>query len=191
LIDDDGVLERITPQPQVPNWDAALGLVAEMHRCNKMGAVMPAVAMAFICIDTMAFLSLPANRETQGRPDFIAWVDKYLKAHERQPYQYRGIDVYGARCAVLHAFGSQSDYHERYPDAKQFGYNNGGQHLYDAQSNPSVVVIGTKSFTNDVAHAVSDFFRDCQDDVDLRERVSARLARVLYTFPVRVVDAPG
>lgn len=90
-------------------WDAIKGLVAEIQTCEKAGATTSAVAMAFVCMDAMTSLSLPADRETQGRADFVAWVDKHLKGHADQPYQYRGIDVYGARCVLLHASGpSQS-----------------------------------------------------------------------------------
>lgn len=165
-------------------WHSLTGLIADIQTCEKVGAIMPSVAMTYICIDTMAFLSLPAERQTQGRVDFIAWVDKYLKAHKDQPYQYRGIDVYGARCAVLHAFGSESNYHEQYPDAKRFGYNDGGKHIYEPEKNSSLVLIGTKSLTNDVIHAVGDFVKDCVNDADLRGRVGARLPKVLSTFPI-------
>lgn len=101
-------------------WEGISGLVAEIKRCEAAGATTAAVSMAFICIDTMAFLALPAGKDKQARTDFITWVDTYLKGHEDQPYQYRGIDVYGARCALLHAFGSEADYHQRYPDVKKF-----------------------------------------------------------------------
>jgi hypothetical protein len=106
--------------------------------------------MAYVCIDTMAFLSLPADQDKQGRSDFIAWCDAYLKGHEDQPYQYRGMDVYGARCALLHAFGSEVDFHEKYPEAKKFGYHDGGKHAYDAAQDERLVIIGTASFINDV-----------------------------------------
>jgi len=92
-------------------WSAITDLVNEIKTCEKAGATSAAVAMAFVCIDTMTYLSLPDGRETQGRADFIAWVNAFLKGHEDQPYQYRGLDVYGARCAMLHAFGSDSDFH--------------------------------------------------------------------------------
>lgn len=58
-------------------------LLSEIKKCETAGATTGAVAMAFICIDTMAFLSLPVGRDKQGRADFIAWVDTYLKATRR------------------------------------------------------------------------------------------------------------
>lgn len=165
-------------------WDALKGVIAEIKLCEAAGATTAAVAMVYIAIDTMAFLALPANRDKQGRADFIAWVDKYLKGHEDQPYQYRGIDVYGARCAVLHAFGSEVEYHLQYPDAKKYGYTDGGMHVYDPAINEHLVCIGTKSLFNDVVIAIDEFLNACKDDADLRTRVEGRLPSLLATFPV-------
>ena len=166
-------------------WAAITGLLAEIKRCEAAGATTAAVAMAYVCIDTMAFLSLPANQDKQGRSDFIAWCDTYLKGHEEKPYQYRGMDVYGARCALLHAFGSEIDFHEKYPEAKKFGYHDGGKHAYDPAQDERLVIIGTASFINDVTHALGTFVEACKGDADLRARVAGRLTQVLATFPIR------
>lgn len=166
-------------------WAAIAGLLAEIKRCEAAGATTAAVAMAYVCIDTMAFLSLPADRDKQDRGDFIAWCDAYLKGHEDQPYAYRGMDVYGARCALLHAFGSEADFHERYPEAKKFGYHDGGKHAHEPVQDERLVIIGTASFINDVAHAVGAFVEACKGDADLRARVEGRLPQVLATFPIQ------
>lgn len=165
-------------------WGAIKGLIDEIKTCEKAGATTSAVTMAFVCMDTMAYLSLPAGHETQGKADFIAWVDAHLKGHEDQPYQYRGLDVYGARCAMLHAFGSESDFHEKNENAKRFGYHDGGKHAYDPAVDERLVIIGTASFLNDVVHAVSAFLEVCKTDADLRGRVEGRLPKVLATFPI-------
>ena len=169
-------------------WNSVFGLINEIKRCEAAGATTAAVALAFICIDTMAFLSLPAGRERQKREDFIAWTDSYLKGDVDQPYQYRGIDVYGARCSLLHAFGSETDYHQRCPDAKKFGYHDGGKHAYNPALDEHLVLIGTASFLNDVVIAVGGFCEACKTDQDLRARVEDRLPKVLAMFPVMTKD---
>lgn len=165
-------------------WNAIKGLVDEIKSSENAGATASAVAMAFVCMDTMAYLSLPAGRETQCKADFIAWVNTYLKGDEDQPYHYRGLDVYGARCAMLHAFGSDSDFHEKNKDAKKFGYHDGGKHAYDPAVDERLVIVGTASFLNDVVNAVSVFLEDCKENADLRARVEGRLPKVLATFPI-------
>lgn len=168
-------------------WNGVSNLIAEIKRCEKAGATTAAVAMAYVCIDTMTFLSLPAGRDKQNSADFITWVDRYLQGHPEQPYKYRGLDVYGARCALLHAFGSDADYHQKNPDAKKFGYHDGGKHAYDAKQDEHLVIIGTASFINDVVHAVGAFVEACAVDADLRARVEARLPAVLANFPVNLM----
>ena len=166
-------------------WKGVTGLIQEIKRCEAAGATTAALTMAFVCMDTMAFLSLPAGRTKQGRSDFIAWVDSYLKGHEDQPYQYCGLDVYGARCALLHAFGSETVYHQQYPDAKRFGYHDGGKHAYNPAQDEHLVIIGTASFLNDMVHAVGDFIAACLAEPGLCGSVEVRLPRVLQAFSVQ------
>lgn len=139
--------------------------------------------MAFICIDALANLSRPASKIKVTRSDFIGWVDRYLKAHPEQPYQYRGKDVYAARCALLHTYGSAADLHEEDPDIIMFGYHDGGKHQYDPSVERRLAIIGTKSFVNDVIHAVESFLKKCMEDVPLKQLVESRLEKVLQTMP--------
>ncbi|WP_136420353.1 hypothetical protein [Herbaspirillum sp. ST 5-3] len=166
-------------------WDGVKSLIGEIQLCEKVGATAASIAMAFICIDTMTRLSLPADRETQTRADFIDWVEKYLVAHPDQPYQYRGVDVYGARCSVLHTFASVAQFHENNPDVKWFAYHDGGEHKYDPAVSAHLVMIGTASFLNDVIHAVQTFMQACMADGELRQRVETRLPQLLNTIPFK------
>jgi hypothetical protein len=69
------------------------------------------VLMVFVGMDLMALLSTPEERTEQTRAEFIAWADRYMHGHQDQPYRYTGRDLYGARCAALHAFGARSRFH--------------------------------------------------------------------------------
>ena len=165
-------------------WDSITALINEIKRCEKAGATLSAIVMSYVCIDTMTFLSLPSGRESQGRADFIAWVDTYMTGHDSQPYQYRGIDVYGARCSVLHAFGANANFHQQNPDAKKYGYHDGGEHIYVPDENDNLVIIGTASYLNDVVHAVDVFMMECKGNVELQKRVVARLPKVFAALPL-------
>jgi hypothetical protein len=166
-------------------WESMSGLVAEIKRCEDAGATTGALALAFVCIDTMAFLSVPAGKGTQSRDDFIAWVDAYLKGDPGQPYQYKGLDVYGARCAFLHSYRAESDFHQKNPNATIFAYHDGGKHMLDENEAGRLVLIGTASFLNDVICALESFLQACLADPGLRERVETRLPKVLRTLPAR------
>lgn len=165
-------------------WNSITGLINEIKACENANHTKAAIALAFVCIDTMAFLSMPPDKPRQTREDFIAWVDAYLKGHADQPYQYRGIDVYAARCAVLHAFSAEADLHRNDPQVLIFGYHDGGKHAFDPAQSPRLVLIGTASFLNDVVIGVESFLNACKDDQALRKTVESRLPKLLQTFPL-------
>jgi len=57
-------------------------------------------------IDAMAYLAMPEQQQDVAKEDFILWAEKYIRFPCRE--QLTGPDLYGARCAMLHAYGSQS-----------------------------------------------------------------------------------
>lgn len=166
-------------------WGAIKGLVQEIKRCEEAGLTMATLALCYVCIDMLAYLSMPAGKVAQTRDDFITWVNLYLKGHPSQPYQYDGLDVYAARCAVLHSFGSEAQLHRNDAGIKLFGYHDGGKHNFEPAVNPRLVLIAMASFTNDVVIGVLDFMKACETDADLRGRAEARLPGVLTVFPIK------
>jgi hypothetical protein len=54
-------------------------------------------------IDAMAYLSMPAARNEVKQGDFVRWAEQYLGVVNSRPLT--GLDLYGARCAVLHQYG--------------------------------------------------------------------------------------
>lgn len=175
---------RAMTHNQPNNWKSIAGLVSELKRCDECGITTAAIAMAYICIDTLANLARPINKEKVTRADFKDWADTYLKAHPDQPYQYRGKDVYAARCALLHKYGAEAELHEEDPDTIRFAYHDGGKHHYESNVEPRLVLIGTKSFINDVIIGVENFLSDCQSNEELRQRVEPRLIKVLQVAPL-------
>jgi hypothetical protein len=164
------------------NWKSITGIVSELKRCDECGITTASVAMAFICIDALASLSRPASKMKVTQPDFIGWVDTYLQAHPDQPYQYRGKDVYAARCALIHTYGSKAELHNKDFDLIMFGYHDGGNHQYNPNVERRLAIIGTKSFVNDVIQAVESFLKKCMKDALLKQLVESRLEKVLQPF---------
>jgi hypothetical protein len=164
-------------------WRGVLDLLAEMTRCETAGASIAALAMAFVCIDTMAYLAMPASRSRQTRDDFIDWVEAYLKAQPTQPYQYKGLDVYAARCAALHAFGPEAELHRKDPSLRKFAYTYGSRHHFNPSVSSDFVIIGIASFLDDVTMAVQSFLQKCLSDTELQARVVGRLETAFNILP--------
>ncbi len=166
------------------NWNSIVGIVSELKSCDTNGEITASLAMAYICIDSLANLSRQSEDKQATRKDFIGWVDKYLKGHPSQPYQYRGIDVYAARCAMLHTYGSEASLHKKDSDILMYGYSDGGKHYYNPNIEKNLVIIGVRSLVDDIVNAVDLFLENCQKDELLRQRVEVRLSKILSYMPL-------
>lgn len=159
-------------------------IVNDIHVCLKNNAPTGAVLLTYCAIDAMAFLSMSLSKTKVSRTDYIAWVDKYLKTDKAQPYQYRGIDLYGARCGIAHNYGVESDLC-REGKCKVFAYKpNSLKHFYDPVKHPEMVVLGVELFIRDFYDAVEKFLVDIEKDDELRRRVESRLPKL---FRIRKV----
>lgn len=150
-------------------------ILAEISRAYDGGAVLAALSMIFVGIDTMSWLSLPKGKLSHTRRDFIAWVDKYLKADPTERYQYTGRDVYAARCAFLHSYGSTANMHRAPNPPRRFGYVNSGRHLYDPAVSTDLAIISIAMLSRDFKNAVLSFLEDARKNPGLRQRIASRI----------------
>ncbi|MFZ3464556.1 hypothetical protein [Vibrio harveyi] len=165
------------------NWLPLIGMISELKQCDELGVISASIAMGFIAIDTMASLAREEEKCRATRADFQEWVNRYLKGDPEQTYQYRGKDVYAARCAFLHSYSSDAELHEKDQDIIKFLYHDGGRHTYSPSVNENMVVIATRSFVHDIICAANDFLDECGRDIKLRTRVESRLSSILQTTP--------
>lgn len=150
----------------------------DIHACLKSNAPTGAVLLTYCAIDAMSFLSMPLSQEEVTKNDFIAWVEKYMKTDHSQPYQYRGIDLYGARCGIAHNYGVESRLSRR-GECKIFAYQCGSpKHFYRPDKNPDMVVLGVDLFVRDFFDAVDRFLSDIKEDSELKKRVDSRLPKL-------------
>jgi hypothetical protein len=168
--------------------NGVLGLLHEITKCQDAGATASTAIMVYIGIDVMAFLAMPPGHPRQTRDDFIAWVNQYLHAAPNSAYQYDGRDVYGARCAMVHTYSIEADYHAQNPGVKRFGYHDGGGHAYDPVADAGLVIIGINSLVHDFVQAVGRFIQTMIADEALRQRVAERIPQVVQSFPFNAGD---
>jgi hypothetical protein len=77
-----------------------------MDLCLGEALVIPALALPYSGIDVLGFLAPTEPRAT--RQTFIRWADAYLAAFLNRK-GIGGIDLYSARCGVLHTGQAPSD----------------------------------------------------------------------------------
>ena len=106
-----------------------------------------ALILVYAAIDAMAFLSMQESQKEVHRKDFINWVEKYMKTDSKQPYQYQGIDLYSARCGIVHRYGATSRLSD-IGQCKIFNYHNGSEHIYKPTVHEDLVAISWHRFIN-------------------------------------------
>ena len=83
------------------------------------GCYASAIILIYSGIDTMAYLSMPPERQGVTRDDFERWADQYIRFPCEE--QVRGLEFYAARCAMLHTHGIASRL-SRQGRVRQIGY---------------------------------------------------------------------
>jgi hypothetical protein len=111
--------------------------------------------MTYVLIDSIARAGLPTGRNDVKKDDFVSWVDKYMKTATPAEYQYAGIDVYNARCGMLHTFTAQI-----HKAARHFGYHDGSPHRYRPDIDARLVMISVPLLIDDFWAAVARFLAD-------------------------------
>jgi hypothetical protein len=154
-------------------------LLGEIGKAWDAGATVAALAMVYVGLDTMALLACPIGQQGQTRSDFIAWVDKYLKADAASDYHYEGIDVYAARCAVLHSYGSVAALHGGTNPPRKFGYMDNGPHKKDDAER--FVLISVAVLIHDFSKAMETFVGEIRTDAELKRRVDSRMVSLFFT----------
>jgi hypothetical protein len=75
--------------------------------CLENSLLMPALVLIYNGIDTFAALSRPVTKDKVTRQDFISWCDRYLLPVSS--LECSGLDLYAARCGILHTYTAVSD----------------------------------------------------------------------------------
>jgi hypothetical protein len=154
-------------------------LLGEIGKAWDAGATVAALAMVYVGLDTMALLACPVGQQSQTRSDFIAWVDRYLKADPGAEYRYEGIDVYAARCAVLHSYGSVAALHGGANPPRKFGYTDNGPHRKDDTARFALISVAV--LIHDFSKAMEIFVSEIRTDPELKRRVDSRIQSLFFT----------
>ena len=153
--------------------------------CVQDRLMMPALILIYTGIDVLATLSRPDGKDQTTRSDFIAWCDKYIVPQGEVACS--GIDLYAARCGVVHAYTMESSLSKK-GDAREIVYAWGNRKPEDLQS-----VIDAVGFTQRVIHietlfealvqGATQFFAELDDDPVRRSLVVSRGEKLFKNQP--------
>ena len=164
-------------QQDNPYASVALGMLRELKAVLKGEALSSAVIVTFSFMDAMAWLVLEKGREQVKAVDFERWVDAYLKTDEPTEYQYTGLDVYQAKCAISHTYSAQHDRKNK-RNPKTFSYWDGRTHRFNPDIDPRLVIISAPLLVHDFMGAIMSFFDAASKDQELKERIDSRITKM-------------
>lgn len=135
-------------------------------------------------IDTMAYLNMPQGQEDVTRQDFTQWADKYIQFPCKE--QLTGLDLYGARCAMLHHYGTASKL-SRDGKCREVGY------MYkskpDVRFNPQVstemVLVCVEGLAEAFFKGVDRFLIDVFADKSKAPVAEERFTRLCHKLPAK------
>ena len=144
---------------------------------------LAALILTYSAINCMASLIMLESQKKVTGKVFQDWVDTYMKADPNQSYQYRGIDLWGARCGLVHSYSPNSDLSED-GKCKVFQYHNGDDHKYDPSINENVVMISVPRLIRDFYSGMDVFLKDLMEDAQLLERANSRVPMLFQIVPI-------
>ena len=142
------------------------------------GRYRAVLILAFSAMDAMAFLGMPANKTDVGRKDFIAWAAQYIRFPGSE--QLSGEDLYGARCGLLHTYGSDSKL-SREGHCRRLIYIHGptSQPIIPYTGSMALVMVSIHALVRALFDAIDHFLPELFADSDRRGVAEQRLQKLM------------
>jgi hypothetical protein len=141
-----------------------------------------AVVLIISGIDSMAYLNMPADQEDVTKYDFITWAEQYIKFSCKE--QLTGLDLYGARCAMLHSFGVVSKL-SREGKCRMVGYMD--KSIPEVRYNPNVskelVMVSVPALAESFFQAIDKFMVDLFSNPTKAKVAEKRLHSFVQKLP--------
>jgi hypothetical protein len=162
-------------------------LLRAVDSCLELNLTIPALILLYSGIDTIAALE-------QGRADrnaFTKWVDSYLLASKTLPCS--ALDLYAARCGVLHTLTSDSDL-ARSAKAKRILYALGKDDptklkaVVDLLKGEPYVVVSVRDLHEGFRLGLAKFIEELETNPTREARVVKSLQRWFTHLPAAHVD---
>jgi hypothetical protein len=147
--------------------------------CFGKGYYSSSLILTYCTIDMLAWLAMPCERTRSTKTDFVSWVKKYLLPGSG--LSVTAIDLYAARCALVHTYTSRSSLIEK-GDASELLYSFGPaeraaelEKAIDTAKGPAKAVHLENLFAA-LEQAIFSFLEEIQHEPQRRKVVEQRVA---------------
>lgn len=152
--------------------------ITHQNKCERAS-----LTLIYSGIDTMAFLNMPATQVEVGKNDFVQWADRYINlTHYRE--RLRGIDLYGARCGLLHQYGVESNLSRR-GECRMLGYMDpSGLPFFISSKHPNLVMVSIVALKRAFFDGIDRFMTEAFADAEKRGLVGQRMQKFLAHYAI-------
>jgi hypothetical protein len=176
-------------------------VIAAAKICDRAEFHTPALILLYSVIDAAAALCAEQPQK-HIQQYYTAWVDRYLLPSSK--LECSAIDVWGARCGVVHTLSNESNFSRRAEARKIIYVNRGGDRSVlegferirtaddlaeargqaeNAETKQSEnVIVEVESLVEAVLRGIDSMFLDIDNDPILAQRVREREDKVLRTL---------
>lgn len=144
--------------------------------------MVSAVTLCYATIDAVSALSRPEGQRETSRAVFIDWVGSYLLPADG--LQCSAIDLYGARCGVLHTYRSESSLSDEGKVRPIFyQWRNGPRASSERELPENAVVVNVESLVQAVQMGVDKFSAAERVDHQLSTRITQHMTDLFCYVP--------
>lgn len=158
------------------------GMLKGIQLCLDHQCLVSAVTLIFSAIDALAALTRPAAQSKTDRCVFIQWAERYLVP--AASLGCSAIDLYAARCGVLHLYSSESNLAVQ-GTARQLVYQWRSGPAVDAvfEVPAGALVVQVEALHRVFKNAVRQFIIDAEVDGVVNKNVTHHLRSLLCYEP--------
>lgn len=173
--------------------------------CNSKNLKLPTLVILYTGMDIMGSLTIDEAKakfdqdqlnnkvkEKFGtRHSFTYWAEKYLKPNERLNPKCKAIDLYGARCGLLHELRLESDLSNK-DKAKVISYAWGNAKLEDLEKTiekkkKSTIAIHINDLIDAFKKGIFDFVNDIKKDSERLNRINKQSERFVSNLSTKII----
>ena len=158
------------------------GIKEEIRLLLSHDKLRGALLLTLSGVDTMGYLVMDKSKEDVSRSDFITWADRYISFPCKE--QVTGLELYGARCAALHNYGTESQL-SREGRCRQILWMSKAtpEVAYNPAINPGLVVVSIPALAEAFFAGVDRFLVDIYSDSDRAKRAEERFRKIMHALP--------
>ena len=153
------------------------GIIKDVNDARARKSYRATLILVYSGIDAMAHLTMPAGKDKVTRADFVTWAENYLRFRgtDKQPtLALPGLELYAARCALVHTYSAEADLHKEGKVKRQIGY--GDEFLPEVAHKDDVehlVMVSIRGLVDAFSRGIAATLQDIKGD---EERAPAATA---------------